>query len=368
MRLKFDFQQRLSRRVWFWIALVAVTLFPWGVRQATRPAPVHELWVPPDRLDFGSASPQEEFRWTFPVINRSCRDIEIVGFRPSCQCTAVEPKTLRIPPGESRSLRLALNLMPASEADLESPIRPFAVTVQPIFKGGWPRQDGWQVTGVVRNPYVVSPPFVNFGDSLVEGHDFGSRTVEVRCEEPIIELAAKSQAVSVTTAVNRDAVDNQLFRVIVTPRGDLPLGTHEFRILLQGTTPQGGRLLSVPLKGLARVVPDAEIAPPMLAFGMVDLGETVQRDLLIASRSGRPIEISGVDGTVRAIELVGEPPAGSATSHNLQFSLRADRAGFQTGEVAVHVQTSGQADERELAVRYCYSGVDPGQSHRLAVR
>src|SRR5579871_5337245 len=58
-----------------------------------------ELWEDPDCVR------------TLTVENRNDRRIEIVNFSTSCDCTSIEPRSLSLEPGQSREIRVKLDLM-----------------------------------------------------------------------------------------------------------------------------------------------------------------------------------------------------------------------------------------------------------------
>ncbi|MBY0231201.1 MAG: DUF1573 domain-containing protein [Gemmataceae bacterium] len=125
------------------IALVGCVLVAAAAKitaDATRPRPVQQakresLVVDPARLDFGEVLENERFAWTLPIENRGDAEARITKFQENCVCAKFDPPSLVIPPGETREVRLTLDLTRKPE-DRGEAARPFAVLVEPIVAEG----------------------------------------------------------------------------------------------------------------------------------------------------------------------------------------------------------------------------------------
>lgn len=106
-----------NHRVWTLGILLALTvfiLFRYNPSPTASPPPsddgVSPLWIDPRDLDFGLVWEDYEFRWIIPIENRGSEPFVIEEFWSSCNCSSVAPRSLTIPPGEKREIRLTLNL------------------------------------------------------------------------------------------------------------------------------------------------------------------------------------------------------------------------------------------------------------------
>ena len=82
---------------------------------------IDELAVANSDLDMGEVWEAKNFVWRLPIHNLSSRTIEIRKFETSCGCTAVEPSSISILPGETAMVNLKIDLTHrlAGEYDLE---------------------------------------------------------------------------------------------------------------------------------------------------------------------------------------------------------------------------------------------------------
>jgi hypothetical protein len=68
------------------------------------------LVVPTRALDFGERLDGRPFSWELPVTNTADQPVEIAGIDTSCNCADVQPREFTLGPGETRALRLDINL------------------------------------------------------------------------------------------------------------------------------------------------------------------------------------------------------------------------------------------------------------------
>src|SRR5262245_40520295 len=108
-----------TRGLLFTAALLAVvTAAYWagrGLKAAlVKPTPGERadgLAVDPQHLNFGEVWEDGAFGWVLPVENRGPSEVAIERFATSCDCTSIDPPSLTIPAGETRAVRLQLNLL-----------------------------------------------------------------------------------------------------------------------------------------------------------------------------------------------------------------------------------------------------------------
>lgn len=335
-------------------AVAAAILLPWALKSRTREPLRDELFVRSEQLDFGSAIATKGFTWELELENTTDKEIEIKRFDPTCRCTKVEPAKLSIPPHERRTVRLHLDLLPQSEADLLSPERPFAVTIKPVFRDGSPRQSGWQVTGSVESPYELAPGFVNFADTLAEGQPYPVRRVEIRPRHPLEKLEARSEFALAAVTVAQDPVDSDRFVLEIQADQRLPVGPHEFDVLLMGQS--GGQPLApYPLRVRANVLPDVRVTPRSLSLGLGEVGSALEGEVLLRSFSERPFEVLTAE-LPAGFEVVGGLPAKPALSQTLRIRVQACQSGPQTHLLSFEVRTTLEEKPRTLQVRASYLG------------
>ena len=100
--------------------------------QAIPVAEVPPLQVHPEALDFGEVVESNSFRHEVPVRNISSKAMT-VRFANHCDCAGIEPKELRLEPGETGRVVLILDLMHNRARYAGRTIRPFAAHFDAIW-------------------------------------------------------------------------------------------------------------------------------------------------------------------------------------------------------------------------------------------
>ena len=124
-------------------------------------APV--LHIADDKLNFGETWESHRFEWTLPVENRGTSTVKVSKASGSCSCLAIEPQEFEIEPGQSKNVKLAIDLRKDSTGDRY----PFGVTVEFTFthdpgRGPLEKAERFQVIGRVRRA-LSTPSAVYLG-------------------------------------------------------------------------------------------------------------------------------------------------------------------------------------------------------------
>jgi hypothetical protein len=156
--------------------------------------PAHStgLYVNPERLTIGEVWEDDHFAWVLPIENRSRWSIPIKRFYNSCVCTEIDPPALVIPAGQSRDVRLTIDLMTEHGEDRrDAAVRDFAVTVGAVVRqpdGREVNQD-WEIRGRVKRTIQFEPAAIDFGMHSERAQPLPSRRIQVRCLTPLDSLA-----------------------------------------------------------------------------------------------------------------------------------------------------------------------------------
>lgn len=123
------------------VLISVLAAYSLGGRTAPVTSPANEhvidgLAVQAAALDLGEVWEQRDYVCNLPIRNRIGQDVNVAEFAVSCQCLVVEPRTITIPPGETVTVRLTLNLAERAEKNIDLPERPLLVEVVPVFRGG----------------------------------------------------------------------------------------------------------------------------------------------------------------------------------------------------------------------------------------
>lgn len=251
------------------------------------PPPLH---VDPEALDFGEAWVQGDFQWTIPVTNTSSADVHVLGVEQSCRCTAVEPESFVLRPGQTEKVRVTLDLTEAAAPADGATARPFSVYLTPTVANRPSSEQRWYLQGRIRSWITATPGTVYLGKVSIAGPDiFPPHVVALRLHEPVSRIIAECRSDLAELRVAHDA-DSAYASLEVVPTR-LPLGPVDFRIRLSAETASGERLPDAYLPVAGAVVPDVYCVPERLVLGTLPLGQATTRTLGLRSHSGLPFSI-----------------------------------------------------------------------------
>jgi hypothetical protein len=179
-----------------------------------------------DSLQFGEVWEDTQFLWTVPITNRRAQDIEIERFVTSCTCSQVEPRTLVIPAGQTREIRLTLDLISKRSQEAPWPVSDFEMSISPRVKGdeGGLSPIWWTIRGRVRSAIRFDTPFADVGRKSELGQPLPPAQMAVKVLPTVRSLTATSSSPQFGVGVRRSPDVSDHWEVVVTPRGTLPRG------------------------------------------------------------------------------------------------------------------------------------------------
>lgn len=243
-------------------------------------------------LSFGETWEDPVFVWKMPIRNTTDKEIDIAGFDASCSCVSIEPSAVAIAAHGTEEVRLTLNLVKAQrQANLEG--EDFKVAIQPRIKRSAGSQIGWVVQGKVKKPFAIESPVVDFGESLVRGELFATRSVEIICAIAGTELLASNDSPFLTVNAIRDSSDPRKHRLEINVHKNVPSGVFNYLVRLKALLPNN-ITASGAVSVVGRVQEDVSLQPEVLAFGAVPIGSHVNGTVLIQSRSGQKFTIEEI--------------------------------------------------------------------------
>src|SRR5580704_8117539 len=217
------------------------------------------LRVDPASLDFGVVWNSDAFRWTLPIQNTSGATIDVRKAEGSCACTEIRPKSFALKPNERLDLTLSLNLA-SRVSDLDRSTAPFQGSI--IAKGSDDAPIAtWTVKGLVKSAFCCRPRELDFGETLIVGAHYPSRTVDVTCYEPCRELVASVDPHLGAAVISNVTGDGKQFRIEVAPSAALGVGLHKFQVAVSAVLRSGERVPAVPVSIEARILDDLRILP-----------------------------------------------------------------------------------------------------------
>lgn len=260
------------------------------------PSQVTGLYVNPERLNFGEVWQDDRFAWVLPIENHSPSDVTIERFYNSCVCTEINPSSLVIPAGQSRDIRLTIDLLTEKAYDRPpEAVRDFAVAVQAVVKGadGKKTDQGWEVRGRVKTAIQFEQPVVDFGTHSELAQPLPPRRIAVRCFTRLDSLAVSGSLHNFPVRVTRRSEGPLEFDLEIVPKAGLPVEEYKFDLSVVPILPGKKRLAAKKLHVVAWVVPDLQASPPEVALGAVPVGESAEATITLSSLTGCVFTVEG---------------------------------------------------------------------------
>jgi hypothetical protein len=318
------------------------------------------LVIPSSCLDFGEVWENKSFVWPVVVQNSGKENVEILDFASSCSCTAIEPRALTIPAGESREVRLTIDLRPRKEADLTAELRNFDVTLWPRIgdKGTKASRLAWTINGRVRSAIRLEQRIVDLGRHSEASQPLASQEVVVTSFVPLHGIIAKADSPDLQVSVAPKSESPAQFRVVVSPK-TFEIGAIKAEITLVPQQTEHQPLPGKTLTVVGRIVNDIEISPPSAAFGARPVGEVVEEMVSLRSLTGRQLEVTGTTVDAEGVTVEGAA-RGESSGPGFLLRQRIAKKGEQTGRVTFAVCTV-DAKEAQVVLEVSYLGIDPGK-------
>jgi hypothetical protein len=303
-------------------------------------------------LNFGEAWEASAFALELPVTNQSGATVAVSEWAKSCLCLSVDPPQLSLAPGETRPVRvtldLAANLFDPRAGD---PTREFETTLTAV-SGDKPVGPKWAIRGTVKNVLGRVPREHDCGlvsdlASEPPAHEFELKPVaRLECLSAVVEPPLASATVVPVRA------DGSHVRVVVRPTLPVPLGEWRATLRLLPVAVGGAALPPGQVKVVVRGGTDVQPYPPTVLLGSIREGETAAEGVEFRSLTGRPFEVMP-DGHAPDGGAVEARPDGEGKAFSV--SVRGV-AGPQTVPVTFRVKQPDRPDYR-VEVRLVYHGV-----------
>ncbi len=285
------------------LILAMIALIVGGVRTYRKPRTSPEvrdlseitgLYVDPKQLSFGEAWEDDHFTWTVQIENRKGSDVTIERFYNSCVCTEISPQSLVIPAGQSREIRLVIDLRSRyGYKESTGAVRNFAVSVGAIVAGpdGERVDKGWDVQGRVKRAIEFEQPEIDFGTHSERESPLPARRISVQSLATLDSLMVTGGLTDFPVKVIRNQASPSSLDLEIGPVGPLVEAQYNFALSVTPVLPDGTRLPPYKLPVRATIVPDVQAFPPEIQFGAVQLGEMAETIMTLASLTGKAFTV-----------------------------------------------------------------------------
>jgi hypothetical protein len=347
------------------LALILLTACGLGAywaatRSATPSLPHAGLVVKEADLNFGEVWEDAHFHWTIPITNESSQVLQVIDFSTSCICSNVEPRSLVLSPGESKDIRVTIDLTrdPLSQFSRQV-TREVAEKVTPKIQGAAVDQPlPWTIRGRAKKAFTVEPRELTFGEILVQGQPPESRELLLESLIPLKTLVANCDPphlAAVTLEPHPD--EDHTYSLLIQPQPNLPEGELNFTVSLEGITETGEPLpvYRVPVDG--RVLPDIQISPPDILFGACTLGDTVAETIVLRSWSGKPFIVKQIRGIKD--DLTIRPIKDTPSHKEFIFTQVIRSAGNHNRVVQLILEEADGKGSKVIPIRISHLGIPP---------
>jgi len=290
-------------------------------------------------LHVGEVWEQSEFRYELPLENRTQESIKVDGFSSSCTCASIEPRSLTIPAGECRRVRLTLDLTRKVHS-VEEPTNTFTVEIIPFVKSSRSRTRGWQVHGVVKSRVTLNASSMDFGEEAVQGEPFPRRKVEALAHVPCGSLVTSAQPDIVAVDVVRVGDDSKRFEVYIAPKPDLKPGPFRSWVNLEVISSDGKRLSGAKLSVSGQVKQPVWAVPSKVQLPLSDVGETAEAVVVLQSPAGVMYTVEKTHTDSKDVE-VSPATSGVISGNAFSIRMRTSKLGDQCSIVNFHVRMQG---------------------------
>lgn len=350
-------QSKMSRSVWVrrGLALAIVGLVwaggYWAAKSARDRDEAGILVVEDKALDLERVWEDKHFELVLPIENRSGAEVSIEGFDTSCNCLSVTPESLVIPAGESREVRMKVDLTMGNRGEAE---RDLSVSISPQVTNPLPGQKAWTLKGRVRTVLQLTPPQLSLGRTSVRAQAPLSKAVLVRTLIPLQELRAQLNSEFASVQVTRLAETPDQFKVVVGARPGAGVGPLRFEVLLEPVAKSGERLPRTVLTVAGLVTEDVCAVPAEVLLGARAMGSIVEENVTLVSLTKQRFEVAGIELDANC-GLSIEPAEQNSLPYQKGFLLkqRVEKTQQQSTTVTFRLRTNGDREETaKLKIHY----------------
>lgn len=309
-----------------------------------------DLVVAPEELKLGTVWEDEAYIRELSIQNHETVPVEIEKFSSTCNCLSIEPKSLTIPPGETRIVRLTIDLVTKPPPDGKVSVR-----LTPVLKEG--SLDGkrfgpeWMIAGQARQAIKVDRSF-DLGRHSELAQPLRPWTIPVEPLVPLEKLSAQSGVSGITAAIHPPDGESSNYRLTLAATGELPISVLEGTVTIAPVRQGGEKLPARRIYIRGKIISDLSCDPPTVQVGLRKLGETFGEEVALRSLTRRYLGMvqSAAEGEGLTVESIGE--------NRFRIHQTVNRTGSQTNQVRFSATITGRKLIVSVPVEYTGLGPD----------
>jgi hypothetical protein len=263
-------------------------------------------------VDFGVVARGADTRYRLNLENLYKEQVHIADVRTSCGCAAATISNRTLASREKAYIEISM--------DTERFVRRKDSNVIVTFDAPQYAEVRIPVTAYIRTDVVLTPGAANFGSVPVG--ESAEKKIEVayagRADWKISQVKSPHdyiQIVATETLRNGGRVNYDLN---ISLSDDAPVGLLQEQLTI---VTDDSNSPHVPLLLVARIVPDIEVTPNVLAMGRMSSGSAKRMNLVV--KGLKPFAISGVESASQSDGVNVTVPAGAKPVHILPVSITA---------------------------------------------
>ena len=295
----------ISAGVTYYLSAAAAKVF------TPQPVPVvlvNGLAIEQSALDLGEVWETTGYTIQIPVRNVSSHPRTVRGFRKGCACVEVKSPGFTLGPGEATTLTVTADLTRRDREHRGRDRWPVFFTLEPEFSDPAPPAS-WTLTGTALGRLSLDTPHLQFADDVASGGPPRSRAVRATAHVPLARVEAVPDSPAVAARVEEDGPGR--FRVVVSPRPDLPVGPFRSTVAVRAVTPDGAAHPAAPVEVSGAVGSPVRVFPRITHLGEVSVPGEAAAEVTVRL-PGEGWEVGRVDAGTEGVEArpVGPGPDG----------------------------------------------------------
>ncbi len=319
----------------------------------------HGLVIDRERLNLGVLWARKRLLHVLEIRNATSDEIEIVKWvTGACNCATVTPDRLRIPAGETRAVRVAMDLTSLPYGEQPGAAKDISIDLAAVMEGS-PLAAHWRLAGTVRTPVVVSPAALNWDVGALNARTtpYDPKVVEISCVPEVEGVKASCDPQHARVAVDSAPGGAQMncYRLAVTPADALRVGPVAFTVKIVVAI-GAEEFETTPLFVQGVVVDDPGFLPGPVRFEPAPVGEILTQQVIALSRTQEPFTIESLAVADEGLTIEQTAPQTLSDAHVLVVRQEVLEAGPHSSSVRVTVRFA-HGELRPVALEVSCYGV-----------
>lgn len=281
--------------------LVAIVLILAGRWLREREAADQTLQVVHADLQLGDIWLQEPIEHIVNIRNTSIDEIKVFDFEANCACTAISPHSFVLKPGETRPIRVTIDLLRIAREKPKVSRWPLDISIRPTVSLGV-HSSRWRLQGRILSPLRSLPAVPRERLILGKIEEPHKITIPLQLHRGFLLDHASAVTPGASCLLNETRDGSTAVEVVLDP-AKMELGTFVARVDLHLRNSENNSLPPLPMEIRGEVHSSVVLEPSILLTGV----RPAPAKVLLKSVVGQPfevLELGNCEGV--AVELVEE--------------------------------------------------------------